>query len=152
MVWNLFHFKSDFSFGKSQKSQGTKYGLQWVWVTWVIWCFAKKLGTRGDASTDPLWWRSCQSPVARSCGLLNQPNSFHREMFSSSLTQNLMQICCSTRSVILNATTTQYTCSLTRVYGPHWLVQWSHCSRMCIPSTLLGSQVILISCKLFLLH
>ena len=30
MVWNLFPFKGDFSFGKSQKSQGTKSGLQRV--------------------------------------------------------------------------------------------------------------------------
>ena len=27
MVWNFFHFKGDFSFGKSQKLQGTKSGL-----------------------------------------------------------------------------------------------------------------------------
>ena len=52
----------------------------------------------------------------------------------SSLTQNLMQIHCSTHSVILNVTATQYTCSLNSVYCPHWLVQWSHhCSHMCIP-------------------
>ena len=52
----------------------------------------------------------------------------------SSVTQNLMQICCSTSSVILNVTTTQYTRSLNGVYCPHWLVQWSrHCSCMCIP-------------------
>ena len=52
----------------------------------------------------------------------------------SSLTQNLMQICCSTHSVILNAMATQCTCSLSGVYWPHWLVQWSHrCSHMCIP-------------------
>ena len=52
----------------------------------------------------------------------------------SSLTQNLMQIHCSTRSVILNATATQYTCSLSGVSHPHWLVQGSrHCSRICIP-------------------
>ena len=52
----------------------------------------------------------------------------------SSLTQNLMQICYSTCSVILHVTATQYTCSLNSAYGPHWLVQWSHhCSRMCIP-------------------
>ena len=51
-----------------------------------------------------------------------------------SLTQNLMQIRCSTCSVILNVTTTQYTCSLSGVYHPHWLVQWScHCSHMRIP-------------------
>ena len=52
----------------------------------------------------------------------------------SSLTQNLMQIFCSTRSVILNAMVTQYTCSLSGAYCPHWLVQWSRCcSRMHIP-------------------
>ena len=52
----------------------------------------------------------------------------------SSLTQNLMQIHCSTHSVILNEMATQYTCSLNGVYHPHWLVQWSHhCSYMSIP-------------------
>ena len=48
--------------------------------------------------------------------------------------KNLMQICCSTCSVILNVTATQYTCSLTSVYNPHWLGQWSHhCSCIGIP-------------------
>ena len=48
--------------------------------------------------------------------------------------ENLMQICCSTCSVILNAMATQYTCSLNSIYHPHWLVQWScHCSHMRIP-------------------
>ena len=52
----------------------------------------------------------------------------------SSLMQNLMQIHCSTCLVILNATATQYTCSLSGVYHPHWLVQWSrHFSQLCIP-------------------
>ena len=52
----------------------------------------------------------------------------------SSLMQNLMQIYCSTSSVILNVMATRYTCSFNGVYCPHWLVQWSrHCSRMCIP-------------------
>ena len=52
----------------------------------------------------------------------------------SSLVQNLMQICCSTCSVILNVMATWYTCSLDSVYRPHWQVQWSHhCSHMCIP-------------------
>ena len=52
----------------------------------------------------------------------------------SSLAQNMMQACCSTHSVILNMTATQYTGSLNGVYHPHWLVQWSHhCSHMCIP-------------------
>ena len=52
----------------------------------------------------------------------------------SSLTQNLLQIHCSTCSVILNVMATQYTCSLSSIYCPHWLVQWSHhCSHTCIP-------------------
>ena len=52
----------------------------------------------------------------------------------SSLMQNLMQIHNSTLLVILNAMTTQYTCSLSSVYCPHWLVQWScHCSCLYIP-------------------
>ena len=81
MVWNLFPFKGDFCFGKSQKSQGTKSGLQGGWVTWVIWLFAKKLCTRHDAWVGALLWWSCQSPVAHSCGLLKHLNSFCRGMF-----------------------------------------------------------------------
>ena len=51
----------------------------------------------------------------------------------SSLIQNLMQICCSIRSVILTVMATQYTRSLNGIYHLHWLVQWSHhCSHMCI--------------------
>ena len=41
----------------------------------------------------------------------------------SRLTQNLMQICCSTLPVIFNVMATQYTCSLNSVYCPQWLVQ-----------------------------
>ena len=52
----------------------------------------------------------------------------------SSLTQNLIQICCSTLSVILNVTATQCTCSLNGLYHPPWPVQWSHhCSCTHIP-------------------
>ena len=40
----------------------------------------------------------------------------------SSLMQNLMQIHHSPRSVILNVMATQYTCSLSGAYWPHWLV------------------------------
>ena len=70
--------------------------------------------------------------LPHSCGLLNHPNISTEEC--SSLTQNLMQIHCSTHSVILNLAATQYTCSLNGVYHPHWLVQWSHhCSHMRIP-------------------
>ena len=52
----------------------------------------------------------------------------------SSLTQNLMRIHCSTCPVILYTMATQYACSLSVIYHPHRLVQWSHhCSHMCIP-------------------
>ena len=92
---------------------------------------AKKLCMRCDVWAGMLWW-SCQSPVAHSWGLLNHPNSYHREC--SSLMQNWMKIRCSTCSVILNVTVTQYTCSLNGIYCPHWLVQWScHFSHLCIP-------------------
>ena len=52
----------------------------------------------------------------------------------SSLMWNLMQIHCSTPSVIFNMMATQYTCSFNGVYHPYWLVRWScHCSCMHIP-------------------
>ena len=41
MTWNLFPFKDDFGFGKVQKLQGAKSGLQRGWITWMIWCFTK---------------------------------------------------------------------------------------------------------------
>ena len=65
MVWNLFPFIGDFSCGKSQKSQCQI----WViggWVTWVIWCLAKKLCERGDTGMGVLSLWSCQSSVAHS--------------------------------------------------------------------------------------
>ena len=132
MVWNLLPFKNDFSFGKSQKSHGTISGLSGDWVTWVIWCFTKKLCMRCYAWAGMLLCWSCQSPVAYNCGLLNHANSFHGEC--SSLMQNLVEIHCSIHSVILTVMATQCTCSLKSIYCPHWLVQWSHYwSQMRIP-------------------
>ena len=79
-----------------------------------------------------LSWGSFQSPVTHSCGLLNHLNSFLGGY--SSLRENLMQIHCSTHSVILNVMATQYTCSLYSLYRPHWLVQRSsHRSHKHIP-------------------
>ena len=130
MIWNLFPFKGDFTFEKSQRSQGAKSGLWVGWVTWVIWCFSK-LRTRCDAWTDVLLWRSCQSPVAHSCSLLNHPNSFCKGMLklNTKVDADFLLYLLS-----LNVTATQYTCSLNDIYLPHWLVQWSHhCSRMHIP-------------------
>ena len=131
MFWNLFPFKGDFSFGKSQKLKGTKSGLQRDWVTWVIWYFAKKLCPRYDEWADVLSWWSCQSPVAHCCGLLNHANSFHGEMLKLNAKFDGDPFL---YSVILSVTATQYTCSLNSLYRPHCLVQWSCCcSHMHIP-------------------
>ena len=62
----------------------------------------------------------------------------------SSLTQNLMQIHCYACPNVLNAITTQYTCSLSSVYSPQWLVKWNHhFSHICIPvhSSCLSSYI-----------
>ena len=128
-VWNLFPYKSDFSFGKSQKSQGAKSGLYVGWVTWMI-DILPKLCMRRDAWVGVLWW-SCQSPVPTAVAFWIIWTVSAEEC--SSLMQNFMQIHCFTCSVILNVMATQCTCSLKGIYCPHWLVQWSrHCSRMSI--------------------
>ena len=71
----------------------------------------------------------------------------------ASLMQNLMQICCSTHSVILNATATQDTCSLSGIYHPHWPVQWK-CQRSCtripvhspwLPGYISVAQIVLVT-------
>ena len=60
----------------------------------------------------------------------------------SSLTQNLMQIDCSSHSITKNVGATQYTCSLYCIYRPHWLVEWVIIVHTCaFQSTLLGCQV-----------
>ena len=110
----------NFSFGESQKSQGTKSGLQGAWVIWVIWCFTKKLCTRRDVWVGVLLWWSCQSLVAYSCGLLN---IFHRGMFKLLVKFDADSLL---YSLILNMMATQYTCSFNDSFHPHWLVQWSH--------------------------
>ena len=43
--------------------------------------FSQKLCKRCDTWVGTLLWWSCQSPGSHSCGLLNQPNSFHGGMF-----------------------------------------------------------------------
>ena len=80
--------------------------------------------TRCDARAGTLSWWSCQSAVARSCGLLNHCIGSVEEC--SSLTQNLVQIRGSTQlSHILNVTATQDTCSLSCIYHLHWPVKSS---------------------------
>ena len=67
--------------GKAWSHRTPNLGCKEGWVTWAIWCFAKKLCTRHDACAGTLLWWSCQSAVAHICGLLNHPNSFHAGMF-----------------------------------------------------------------------
>ena len=131
-VWNLFPFQGDFSFRKSQRPQSTKSGLSGGWVIWVIWCFAKSSAQTvmheqvyccDEAANRKL-------PIAMALWIIWMVSTEE----CSSLMKNLMQICCSTHSVILNAVATQYTWALNGIYCPRWLVQWSrHCSRTCIP-------------------
>ena len=64
----------------------------------------------------------------------------------SSSMQNLMQICCSTHSVILNVTATQYTCSFSGAYHPHYYSKVVIIHACTFQSTLLGCQVTLIFC------
>ena len=125
-------FQGDFGFGKSPKLQGTKFALLGDWVTWVTWCFAKI--SAWDMMHDWVHYydeaASHQLPIAVAFWIIRIVSAQEY----SSLTQNLMQIRCSTCSVILNVMATQYTCSLNNIHHPHWLVQWSHhCSHMGIP-------------------
>ena len=127
-VWNFFPFKGYLSFGKSQKLQSTKKSESPGWF---------------DVSQkDSVWdvmheWALCrdeaanhQLPLATAFWII-QIVSMEE---CSSLTQNSMQICCSTHSVVLNAKAKQYTCSVSGIYHPHWLEQWNHhCSHMRIP-------------------
>ena len=113
MVWNLFPFKGDFSFEKSQKLQGTKSGMQGSWVIWVIWCCAKQVA-----------WDMMYKQVRCHAEAANQQLPIAAAFCiiwivsveeCSSFTQNLVQIYCSTCSVILNVKATQYTCSLNSI-------------------------------------
>ena len=91
-VWNLFPFKSDFSFGNRQVA-GHQIWAMGGWVTWVICCFAKK------AAWDVMHeWARC-SGEAGNHQLLIAVAFWILQIVSveecSSLMQNLMQIHCS---------------------------------------------------------
>ena len=98
----------------------------------MIWYFAKKLHqvwcTSGHVVNDEAV--SHQLTITANFWIIR---ILSMEEFSS-LMQNLMQICCSTHSTILNATAMYYISSFNCGYRPRWLVQWSHhCSHMRIP-------------------
>ena len=122
MVWNLFPFKGDL--GKARN------------------CRAPNLGCSGAES--PGWFdvsqKNCAWHMMRERARCHDEGASHQLPIAaafwniwlvsteeySSLTQNLMQIHCSTHSFIVNVTATQYTSSLNSVYRPHWLA-------LCIP-------------------
>ena len=110
--------------GKARNRRAVILGCRGEWVTWVIWCFAK------NSALDVIREQAYCCDEAASYLLLIAVAFGIIWIVSmeecSSLMQNWMQICCSTCSVILNATATQYTCSLNSIYHLHWLVQWSH--------------------------
>ena len=62
---------------------------------------------------------------------LNHMNRFHGGMFKLNTKFDAGPLL---YSLVLNVMATQYTCSLSGIYHPHCLVQWSRqCSRMRIP-------------------
>ena len=132
MVWTLFPFKGDCSFGKSQKFQGAKSGCRGAespgWFVVLPKTYAWDVKHEQVPCNDEA--ANHQLPIATAFWVIWIVSVEE----CSSLMQNLMQICCGTHSVILNVTATQYTCSLNTISCPHWLVQWSHhCSHVCIP-------------------
>ena len=121
MVWNLFLFKGDFSFGKRQKLQGVKSGLSgaespgwfdvFCWKTLhEMWCVS------GHVVVMKLPVTSC--PQLRP---LNLPKSFRGGMFklntkfnAHSLFYWLSRFECNNHTIHM---------SLNGIYRPHWLVQ-----------------------------
>ena len=132
MVWNLFPFKGDFSFGKSWKLLGNQ-----IWTVQRLshlgdLMFHQNLCMGCDAWAGTLSWWSCQSLVAQSCGFLNHVNSFlggmsklNTKFDAVSLLYSLSHFECDGHTVHM----------LTQWHlPPHWLVQRSHhCSCMSIP-------------------
>ena len=132
MVWNLFPFKGDFSFGKSQEFQDAKSGLHrgkspgWFDISPKI----SAQEVMHEQGLCPGQAANHQLPIAVAFWIIQIVST--EECLS--LTQNLMQIPCCTSSVILNKMVPQYKCSPIGIYHSHWLIQWSHhCSCMRIP-------------------
>ena len=109
MVWNLSPLKVILVLGKAISHVVPNLGSREHWVTWVIWCFAKNSpwDEIDEAANDWL-------PLVAAFWIIWIVSMEE----CSNLLQNLIQICCSTCSVILNAIVTQYTCSLNGIYHP----------------------------------
>ena len=116
IVWNLFPFKGDFSFGKARSHRAPNLGCRgaespgWFDVS------------QKNSAWDMMHEQACCCDEAVSHQLLIAVVCWIILIVSteecSSLMQKLLQICCSSHSVILNGTATQYTCSLNGVYHP----------------------------------
>ena len=91
MVWNIFPFKRDFSFGKSQKSQGATSGLQGALSHLIDRMFAPKNSARDvihEQGCCPDETANHQLPIAAAFWIIPIVSI---EKYSS-LTQHLMQI------------------------------------------------------------
>ena len=131
-VWNLFPFKGDFTFGKSQSLRAPNVGCKGAESPG--WFDVSQKNSTGDMMYEQAHCHDEVTnhplPIAVAFRIIQIVSAEK----CSNFTQSLMKIYCSTCSVILNVMATEYTCSLSSVYCPHWLVQWScHCSHMCIP-------------------
>ena len=130
MVWNLFTFKVILVLGKARSLGVPNLGCRWAESPGWFDVSPKNSAQDVIHEWTHCWW-GCQSPVVYSCSLLNHPNIFCGGMLKlhiKSVGDLLLYF------LILNATATQYTCSVNGLYHPHWLVQWiRHCSRMYIP-------------------
>ena len=132
MVWNLFPFKDYFSWEKARSHRVSNLGC--MGAESPGWFDVSPKNSTQDMMHEQA--QGCdeaanhQLPKAVAFWIMGIISAEE----CSSLMQNLMQVHCFICSVILNVRATQYTRSLSCVYCPHWLVQWSrHCSRMCIP-------------------
>ena len=145
-VWNLFPFKGNFSLGKARSHRAPNLGYRGLShlgdlmfhqkTLQETWCMSRRVVVMKLPIAVAFWIIWIVSP--EEC---------------SNLMQNLMQILCSTHSVILNVTGTQYICSLSGIYCSHWLVQWVVIVHKCtFQSTLHGCQPSSIPCKLFSLY
>ena len=131
MIWNLFPFEGDFSLGEKPEVTGCQTwaveGLSHLGVLMLH----KKLCRRCDAWAGMLWWWSCQSPVAHSCGLLNHSTSFCGGILKLTTKCDADSLCYSLSYFEYDSHTVHM---LTQRLPPRWLVQWSHhCSHMRIP-------------------
>ena len=114
--------------GKARSHRAPNLGCRWAELPGWFDVSQKNLCMRRDAWADET--PNHQLPIAVAFWII--PIVSVEE--SSSLMQNMMQIRCSTSSVILNVMATQYTCLFYSICHPHWQVQWSHhCSHMYIP-------------------